>query len=74
MKTQIEWFKLNFAHPAQIRTRIGIRIRWLCVRFVGQIFVDGRIPSQKYGASIRPSDEYPLKKTSQVFVHGRIRC
>ena len=37
-----------------------------------QIFVDGRIPSLKHGASIRPTDEYPLKNMRQVFIHGRI--
>ena len=56
---------VNVAHPARIRIRIriGIRIRWLRVRFVRQIFVDGQIPSQTHGASIRPSN------TRQAFIH-----
>ena len=31
-----------------------------------------RIPSPKYGASIRPLDEYPLHNKRHVFVRGRI--
>ena len=54
---------------------------------MGQVFVHGRIPSQKSwgecsycgrilsqkdGAGIRAVDEYPVKNVGQVFVRGRI--
>ena len=55
---------IKLAHPARIRIRRGIRIRWLR-RFVWQVFVAGR-------TSILPSDEYSLKNKRQVFVHGRM--
>ena len=35
---------------------------------MGQIFVCGRIPSQKHVESIGPLDEYPLETTGRIFV------
>ena len=35
---------------------------------MGQLFVDGRVPSHNRWASIRTVDEDPLKKMGQVFV------
>ena len=73
---------INREHPARIRVRIDIRICWLRVRLGGQVFVrgricalveawykhspDGRMPSQKYGASIRPWMNTPS-------IHGKNR-
>ena len=63
--------------------RSRIRIRWLRVRFVRQVFVPwtntlsktwgkysslGGIPSPTHEAGIRPMDEYPLLRMGQVFV------
>ena len=39
---------------------------------MGQVFVHGRIPAHRHGASIRTVDEYPVRNVGQVFVRGRI--
>ena len=44
----------KIAHPARIRIRIAISCS-VCLSTNILLFVDGRIPSQNHGASIRPS-------------------
>ena len=42
------------------------------LKYMGQVFVHGRIPSQNHGARIRTVDEYPVEIMAQIFVRGRI--